>query len=238
MRYLIYFRYDGTLFHGFQSQKDFKSVQCTLEQAISKVLGLDIEIKGSGRTDAGVHAICQAAHFDYDGCINKNIIGRINEELNGDIVIFKYKLVSNDFHARHSVKKKIYVYKINNGIYQSNYDGFFYQIKYKLDIKTMKNVSKLFIGYHNFRNFVSGYRDDYNTYIYNIKIKRQKDIITMEFVGTGFYRYMVRHLVGALLDVGRGKVDEDLIKKLLNNSIDKESSVAPADGLYLMKVVY
>lgn len=239
MRYLIKFSYDGTKFHGFQRQNDVKSVQKTLEDALSKVFGVEIVIKGSGRTDAGVHALDQGAHFDYDGKVAIKEIDRLNEILNNEIIIKKCMKVSNDFHARHSVKKKTYVYKINNGKYRKDYDGYYYQVKYPLDIRKMRKASKLFIGVHDFHNFVSGFRVNYTTCIYKISIKKHGDIILMKFIGAGFYRYMVRHLVGALLDVGRGKVDINVIENmLLNENLNKKLSIVPADGLYLVEVDY
>ena len=237
MRYLIRFSYDGTLFHGFQRQNDVKSVQKTLEDALSKILGVEIVIKGSGRTDAGVHALNQCAHFDYDGKITNKEIFKLNEILNDEIVIKNCKKVPNDFHARHNVKKKTYVYKINNGMYKKDYEGYYFQVKYPLDLKEMKKASKLFIGVHDFHNFVSGFRVDYTTCIYKINIKRRGDIVLMKFVGAGFYRYMVRHLVGALLDVGRGKVDINVIENMLLNE-NKKLSIVPADGLYLEKIEF
>ena len=239
MRYLIKFSYDGTKFHGFQRQNDVKNVQKTLEDALSKILDTEIVIKGSGRTDAGVHALGQCAHFDYDGKFTSKKVYELNKILNNEIVIKNCKKVGNNFHARHSVKKKTYVYKINNGKYRKDYDGYYYQVKYPLDIRKMRKASKLFIGVHDFHNFVSGFRVNYTTCIYKISIKKHGDIILMKFIGAGFYRYMVRHLVGALLDVGRGKVDINVIENmLLNESLNKKLSIVPADGLYLVEVDY
>ena len=107
MRYLIKFGYDGTKFHGFQRQNDVKNVQGTLENVLSKVLKSNILIKGSGRTDAGVHAHMQCAHFDYDGSVSNKDIDKINILLNNEIIINKISVVSNDFHARRNVIKKI-----------------------------------------------------------------------------------------------------------------------------------
>lgn len=239
MRYLIKFSYDGTKFHGFQRQNNVKSVQKTLEDALSKLLGVEIVIKGSGRTDAGVHALGQCAHFDYDGKVTIKEIQKLNEMLREEITIKKVRKVDNEFHARHSVKKKTYVYKINNGRYKDNYEGYYFQVKYPLDIKKMKKASKLFVGVHDFHNFVSGFRVDYTTCIYKINIKKHGDIILMKFIGAGFYRYMVRHLVGALLDVGRGKVNSNVIENmLLNENLNKKLSIVPAAGLYLVGVDY
>lgn len=239
MRYLISFSYDGTLFHGFQRQKNVKNVQGLLEQTLSNYFGQDILIKGSGRTDAGVHASCQCAHFDTSNNVTWKDISHINKLLNGEIVINKLKRVSSDFHARHDVKRKTYVYKINTGKYKNAYEGYYYQIKYNLDIKKMREASKCFVGVHDYKNFVSGYRDDYESVIYKIKINKFGNILILKFVGAGFYRYMVRHLVGALVDVGKGKTDVSTIAMMIDNEeFTKKLSVVPACGLYLTDIKY
>ena len=172
MRYLIKFSYDGTKFHGFQRQNDVKNVQGTLEHVLSDVLESDIVIKGAGRTDAGVHAITQCAHFDVDRKIKKEDINIINRLLNGEIKIKKWQVVNSNFHARHDVKRKKYVYKLNIGEFDKDKEGYYYQIKYKLDFSLMKRVMKLYVGTHDFRNFVSGPKIDYTTTIYKTRIKR------------------------------------------------------------------
>lgn len=239
MRYLIRFSYDGALFHGFQRQKDVKNVQGTLENVLSEYFQENIVIKGSGRTDAGVHAKGQCAHFDVDKLLVKNDIKNINELLKGEIVIKSYKKVSNNFHARHSVKKKTYIYKVNNGEFRNDFVGYYYQVRYKYDMKLMKKACKILKGCHDYHNFVSGKRDNYETYIYNIKIRKNKDMIIFKFEGTGFYRYMVRHLVGAILDVGRGKSSLEELSRMVNDSnYDRKLSIVPADGLILEKIKY
>ena len=239
MRYLIKFSYDGIKFHGFQRQKNEKNVQGTLEKVLSGVLEESIVIKGSGRTDAGVHAKAQCSHFDVNKKITKEDINIINRILNEEIVIKNYKLVKNDFHARHDVKYKKYVYKLNIGDFDKAKEGYYYQKKLKLDFSSMKKAIKLFIGTHDFRNFVSGLRHDYTTTIYKVKIKKKGNLVLFEFVGIGFYRYMVRHLVGALLDVGRGKAQVIDIKRMLDNPlVEKSLSVVPAEGLYLINVKF
>ena len=239
MRYLIKFSYDGTKFDGFQRQNDVKNVQGSLEHVLSDVLESDIVIKGAGRTDAGVHAITQCAHFDVDRKIKKEDINIINRLLNGEIKIKKWQVVNSNFHARHDVKRKKYVYKLNIGEFDKDKEGYYYQIKYKLDFSLMKRVMKLYVGTHDFRNFVSGPRIDYTTTIYKTRIKRRRDTVFFEFVGIGFYRYMVRHLVGAILDVGRGKAKVVDVERMLENPlIIKSLSVVPADGLYLVDIKY
>lgn len=238
MRYLIKFSYDGTFFKGFQRQKDVPSVQGTLESVLSNYFNKEIVIKGSGRTDAGVHANNQGAHFDVDKKITSNDLALINEALKGEIIINKIKRVPDDFHARFNAVEKTYMYKVYLGKDNSKI-GYYYQINYGLDMKKMLSVAKLLVGTHDFHNFVSGERDDYTSTIFNIKIKKKRNVITFIFKGFGFYRYMVRHLVGAIIDVGRGKATIEDVKYMLNNpNIPKNLSVVPADGLYLVDIKY
>lgn len=238
MRYLMTFSYDGSLFHGFQRQKDVKNVQGTLEKALSDYFEREIVIKGSGRTDAYVHAFGQCAHFDINRAICFNDKLKLNKILAGEIIIKKLKRVDDSFHARFSVKSKTYCYVINTDKEQKN-DKCYFSSFFKLDLKKMKNASKMFIGTHDFQNYVSGKRDDYITHISKIKISKKKNLIKMTFVGSGFYRYMVRHLAGALYDVGRGKVNENTLKDMLDNpSISKQLTVMVPNGLYLVKIKY
>ena len=239
MRYLIKFGYDGCKFHGFQRQSNVKNVQGLLESVLSDYLNENILINGAGRTDAGVHAISQCASFDTEKVLSRRDIKIINEKLNGDIFIKSLKKVANTFHARHSALEKTYLYKINIGVFDTNKEGYYYQLKRNLDIKLMQDACKIFIGTHDFRNYVSGYRDDYTSTIFKVKLQKRKDIILIEFRGIGFYRYMVRHLVGAIIDVGKEKVSIDTLKDMLENpNTQKQLSVAPACGLYLINIKY
>ena len=239
MRYLIRFSYDGTKFHGFQRQNTEKNVQSTLENIFSKELDENIVIKGAGRTDAGVHALDQCAHFDTNKVLTKDIIAKINNILEPDLVIKSFEEVPGDFHARHNVKEKTYVYKIINGPLKDNEVGYYLSVNKSLDINMMKEACKIFDGTHDFRNYVSGLRDDYVSTIHSVKLSTHDNKIEIEFRGIGFYRYMVRHLVGAILDVGKGRVDLDTVKYLLEHpEIDKKLSVAKANGLYLTNISY
>ncbi len=239
MRYLIKFSYDGKKFHGFQRQKNVKNVQSTLENALSEALNETILIKGSGRTDAGVHAKCQCASFDIKKNIKPYTLKGIKIMLKNEIVIKKLRRVNDNFHARHNVKEKTYVYKIYNAKYNSNYEGYYYQIAYKLDLKKMRQVGRLLIGTHDYHNFVSGIRDNYVSTIFDIKLKKRGNFITLTFRGVGFYRYMVRHLVGAIIDVGRGRATIDEVNEMLDfPDKHKNLSVVPADGLYLWRIKY
>ena len=237
MKYLMTFGYDGSNFNGFQRQKDVKNVQGTIEKELSKILNSPIIIKGSGRTDAGVHAINQCAHFEYPKVNTHKLKKELNKSFNNEIIVKSIKKVDSDFHARFSVKYKEYYYVLNCSRNKRN-DKYFYTTYKNLDINKMKEAANLFIGCHDFRNFVSGKRDDYTTYIKSIKIVEKKDLIIMKFKGVGFYRYMVRHLAGSIYDVGRGKLELKELQKLIDKKVIKESSVLPAYGLYLVKIWY
>lgn len=237
MRYLIEMSYDGSKYYGFQRQNNLRSVQKDLEDELSKYLNCDIKIKGAGRTDRGVHAHGQRAHFDFDNKINiKDLKKYLNTNLK-DLRIKNIKQVTDEVHSRFSVKKKCYSYKIsfNKNDYNSNY------VTYQkiLDVKLMKEASKQFLGVHNFQNFVSGTRDNYECIIYKIKFKKMFNKLTIYFYGKSFYRYMVRNMVGALIDVGKYKVDPIRITQLLSmEKTDKMLSTAPAKGLTLEKIYY
>ncbi len=238
MRYLIKFSYDGTKFKGFQRQKEYKNVQGTIEKVLSNYFKEEIIIKGSGRTDAKVHALNQGAHFDITKKVTNKEIKEINKLFNHEIKINSIRQVKDDFHARYNVIEKTYQYKIYIGKDKSK-EGYFYQINYDLDINKMRSAAEIFIGTHDFQNFVSGNRDDYITTINSIKIRKAKNIVIFTFKGIGFYRYMVRHLVGALIDIGKGKVEKEVLISMLNNpKIDKKLNVAPAEGLYLIDIKY
>ena len=240
MRYLVELSYDGSNFNGFQRLNDERSVQAELEHALSIINKADVEVKGAGRTDKGVHALGQRAHFDLDVDVPiDRLKTALNDILPGDIRIISIEKVTQDFHARFNVTKKVYEYKINTGEYDVFKNNYYYQYKYDFNIDIFKEVASLFIGVHNFKNFVSGERDNYEAIIYNIDINKDNDIITITFEGKSFYRYMVRNLVGAMLDVARCKATIEDVKNMLNNyDIDKHLSCAPANGLYLNKIYY
>ncbi len=235
MKVMMAISYDGSLFHGFQRQNKVKNVQSSLEDALTKFYKESILVKGAGRTDAGVHAKYQVVHFET----NKDIKGLkryLNNNLK-DIKVKKIKKVSDDFHARHSVKNKTYLYKIDlSGEKDSRYYGI---VKNNIDLKKMQEASLLFLGTHDFRNFVAGERLDYTSTILNIHIYKIGSTIYLKFKGIGFYRYMVRNLVGALIEVGKGKIDKSVIKDMLN-SFEKEKRLPTAspNGLYLIKINY
>ena len=238
MRVKIIFSYDGSKFNGFQRLNKERTIQKEIETALTRIFNEKIEIKGSGRTDAKVHADNQVAHFDINEKHNK-LKQLLNNELLPDIFIKKLSYVDNNFHARKSSKKKEYIYKINLGPYKASLNDYYFQPNYKLDISLMKEASRYLIGTHDFHNFVSGQRNSYITTIYSITFVKTMGKLEIHFIGAGFYRYMVRNLVGALLEIGKYKERMDILAKMLDNlDISITMPTAPAEGLYLHKVWY
>lgn len=242
MRLLMTVSYDGTNFYGYQKQPNKRTIQEEIEKQLTRInSNKKVNISASGRTDRNVHAINQKIHFDMD-VKNINTLKRsLNKLIPEDIYIKDIVEVSEDFHARFSVKKKIYEYKINLGEYNPIERNYVYQLNKKIDIESMKKASKYFLGEHNFRAFtkVDEEKDDYVRYIYNINFQLEKNVLIISFEGNGFLRYMVRNLVGSLIDVGLKKMAVDDIKIILESMDRKKAGLqAPACGLYLKDVIY
>lgn len=240
MRYLITVSYDGSKFYGFQKLKNNKSVQGELEKALTKINKSEVLVKGSGRTDRGVHAMGQRCHFDLSIDITpERLVNALNSLVMPDIYIKDCKIVNDDFHARFNVKEKIYRYTINLGEFEVIRDNYVYNYCHELDIKEIKKASKCLIGKHSFKAFVSGERDNYDSEIYEIKFVIHNKYLNIIFKGKSFYRYMVRNLVGALILVGQGKISKDDLKEMLDSGEKLYTYMTvPANGLYLERVEY
>ena len=239
MNFVIEIAYDGSKFFGFQRLNEEKSVQKALEEALTIINKQSVEVKGAGRTDRGVHANGQCVSFKLDVDIDANGLKRaLNSLLKPYIYVKDVKEVNDNFHARFSVIKKKYIYKINLGEFNPQLEDYVYQSEYKLDIDKMKEVAKLYLGVHDFHNFVSGDREDSTCIVYDIKFYEKDNILNIEFEGKSFYRYMVRNLVGMMIEVGRGKDDISRVKEMLESTENMPGYTAPASGLYLEKIEY
>lgn len=240
------FSYDGSKYYGYQKQPRKKTVQGEIERALKQISGgKSISISASGRTDAGVHAYNQKAHFDMDTTISTNKLKcAINSLIPDDIYIKNIEVVDDNFHSRFNVKAKEYVYKINVGMYNPIEKDYVFQYNKKLDIPEIERALKYIEGTHNFKSFVKvdEEKDDYvRTIIQTSLIRDIKNVnmITISILGTGFMRYMVRNIVGYLIEVGEGKhKSEDIIEVLKFEDRTKSGICAPACGLYLKDVYY
>lgn len=242
MRYLITFSYDGSKYFGYQKQKGVNSVQEDLEKVLSLIKNKPVSVCASGRTDAGVHANGQCAHFDIDINITPDKLkNALNGLLNGNIYVKSVVEVPDTFHARFDVKQKEYIYKINTGEYSPIYKDYIYQYCKPLDVDSMKTAIKSFEGEHNFKSFTKANVETNNfaRTIYSTAVTKDNDIITIKFVGNGFMRYMVRNMVGFLIEIGEGKRNiSDVNSVLLEEDRTKAGKTAPPEGLYLNKVTY
>lgn len=242
MRYLIKFSYDGTNYCGFQTQAGLNTIQERLEEALSKVNDKPTKIVATGRTDKGVHALCQCGHADIDVNINEYKLKRaLNSNLPEDIHVIETKQVSDDFHARYNIKNKEYRYIISLGEYNPLERNYVFQYNYKLDVEAMKKAIKYFEGKHDFRAFVTDNKEKENCVrtIFQTDIVEDQDKIIIKFIGDGFLRYQVRNMVGYLIKVGEDKVSpESVIEVIESKDRTKSGKTAPAEGLYLYNVEY
>lgn len=241
MRIKITLAYDGTNYYGYQHQPGHITVQDTFEDALEIIAKERIKTVASGRTDAHVHALGQVLHFDT--VINmkeNNWMRALNSLLPLDIRVKKVEFVSNDFHARFSAIKKEYRYyiKLNEyDLFKNNYSAYYE----KLDVDKMDIAIKDFIGEHDFLSF-SRYVDKKPTIktIYEAKINRlDNDMLEIIFIGNGFLKYMVRIMVGTLIDIGLNRKSVEDIKLIFSyKDRAKASKTASPNGLFLYKVSY
>ena len=244
-RYQIIIEYDGTNFVGWQSQINGKSVQKEIEKILSKILREKIKIYGSGRTDAGVHAKNQSAHFDYGNNIfNKyKLISSLNYFLNKKNISIKKIIKKNHkFHARFSAKEREYEYVILNRNASPVLDkNKVWHLRSNLDINLLKKASKKLIGRHNFNAFRSSNCQAVSPIrtLKKIKITKKNEKIFFVLRSKSFLKNQVRSIVGCLKYVGEKKWNiKDLEKVLKSKNRKYCSPPAPAQGLYLSKVIY
>lgn len=246
MRYFITFSYDGSDFKGYQKQPRSRTVQGELEKVLKKINGgVEVSVVASGRTDAGVHAINQKAHFDFDQDIEKDkLLKSINSMLPEDIYVKSIEQVSDNFHARYNATGKEYIYQINMGDYNPLERKYVYQHNSKLDVVEMQRAMKYLEGTHSFKAFVCA-DDERENYVRTLSqtniIRDLKDVskITLVFVGNGFMRYMVRNMVGTLIEIGEGKRrSEEIIDIIKSEDRTRAGKTAEAQGLFLKNVFY
>ncbi len=243
MRYLLKFSYDGTLFHGFEKQDNYRTIQGEMENVLKYINNKqDTKLVASGRTDKGVHAKEQTAHVDISVNITPlKLKMAMNSLLPNDIHVISCMVVDENFHARYMVKEKIYEYKLNMGEFDPIARNYIYQINKKLDVSLMRGSVKYFLGVHDFKAFTPSKdkRASYVREIYFADIKKDGDILTFTFRGNGFIKYQIRNMVGLLIQIGLHKTDKDDILKILegkNRSVGYRT--AHPEGLYLVKVIY
>ena len=241
-KYKCIVSYDGHNYMGFQIQEELPTVELEINNALIKLVGHEIKIYPSGRTDRGVHARGQVIHFELENDIPpKGITAGLNAFLPADIHIESTEYADADFHARFSAKSKEYRYYINISNYDPltiNYAPF---IK-NLNIEAMKDAIKLFEGKHDFKGFASASidkRKDTVKEIYHTEINEINGYLEFVWVGSGFLKYQIRRMMGLLVEIGRGKEKKEMITYVLEKK-DPKISHRSLDGcgLYLIKVNY
>ena len=235
-------QYDGMKYCGWQKQPNSPGIQGTIEYAIYEITKEKVNITGSGRTDAGVHALGQVANFKTNSSIPVDRIpNALNAKLPKDISIVDCQEVSQEFHSRYSATGKIYRYLIYNKPYRSPlYKDTSYHVRYNLDVNKMRSEAKSLLGTHDFRGFMcsgSSVKDTVRT-IRNITIEQNEDLIVLEVEGNGFLYNMVRIIVGTLVDIGRGRIDKSMEEIIASQDRGEAGHTAPAHGLFLKKVHY
>lgn len=241
-RFKLFIEYKGTRYSGWQKQENAKTIQGTIVKAAREIFGDEfIDIQGSGRTDSGVHALCQIAHLDAKTVLAPEIIRmKLNDLLPHDINILEVEKATQNFHARHDAKSRSYIYQISKRrtAFGKNY---VWWIKDKLDFKKMEAASKLFTGMHDFSSFSDDDPDEKSTKVLidDIQMKEEGDLILIRIVGSHFIWKMVRRIVGVLVEVGRGrKSEKDIMNYLSKKSDEVAKFTAPPSGLFLEKVLY
>ncbi len=242
-RYKITVSYLGTNYCGWQTQKNGESVQAVLERAFSELFGADTAVTGSGRTDAGVHAIGQVAHFDAETSIPANKIPfAVNTTLPEDIRVTACEIVDDKFHARFCAKEKTYVYRLYIAPHSNPLkSATAAHIPVRLDIDAMQRAARQIEGTHDFKCFEAAGSTVKNTVrtVKEVKIEVNGEDIAVYVTGNGFLYNMVRIIVGTLVDVGKGKIAADDVADIITSGDrTRAGKTLPAQGLCLVSVIY
>jgi len=236
--------YDGTNYLGWQVQPKGPTIQGVLEEKVGLLTGAPVQLFGSGRTDSGVHALGQVAHFKTESRMNILTMQRaLNSLVPPDIVIQKVEEVEDSFHARKHSKSKVYEYRIlNRNLRSAFHRGYVWYIPQKLNFMEMKKAARSLVGEHDFSAFrtVGSPTRTAVRRVTRAEWKRGRDgLIRFEIEANGFLKQMVRSIIGTLVEVGKGKMKAADLRKILNSKDRKEAGpTAPARGLFLKEVKY
>lgn len=242
--FLLVIEYDGTNFHGWQIQKDRRTIQGEIENVLKIMTRQDITVNGSGRTDAGVHALAQVANFHCDTHITPEAFRNgLSSLLPEGIVIKVCRQVDPDFHARFNVRHKTYRYHIiNKSLPVAIGRQYAWHVRQKMDLEAMRDAARHLVGTHDYKTFeaVGSPRSHTVRSVFKADfIKSDNDYLVFEITADGFLRYMVRKIVGTLVDVGLGRTTQDEFQAFLfSKDSSRSRATAPPHGLFLMQVNY
>ncbi len=236
--------YEGTRYQGWQKQETSENtIQGKFEKLLSLMCEEEITIQGSGRTDAGVHALGQVANFHTHSTMStREMLAYMNQYLPEDIAVVEVEEVPERFHSRLNAKGKRYTYRVwNSSIPNVFWRRFAYTMPEKLDLQAMREAAEYLLGEHDFKSFTSTKKGKKSTVrrIDRITIQKEGDLITFTFEGNGFLYHMVRILTGTLLEVGRGKRSPQFIPELIDaKNREFAGELVPGKGLILEEVYY
>ena len=242
MRFKLTIEYAGTRYSGWQTQKNARTIQGEIERAIKAAAGApEFELYGSGRTDAGVHALAQVAHLDLTTQIAPDaLMRRINDELPADINILRIQKVRHTFHARHSARSRSYIYQVATRR-TAFAKPFVWWVKDDLDVIRMRAVASRLVGFHDFRSFSDDDPSVKSTKVRlsTLDIHELEALLLFRVEGSHFIWKMVRRLVGVIVEVGRGGLTVDEAVAMLSSDTEAPAKLtAPASGLFLEQVRY
>jgi tRNA pseudouridine38-40 synthase len=249
VNYKLLLQYDGTEFHGWQIQEDLRTVQGELTRALSLIDGRSVNVHGSGRTDAGVHAEGQVASVEIQREISpEKLRAAINANIDRDVRVLSVETVPDDFHARYSALGKTYIYRIINGpVISPFWWRYAHQEARPLDLDRMRTSAELLLGKHDWTAFSAAQSDveDRIRTVTHVEItekldeRSQSPLIEVRVSAEGFLRYMVRTIAGTLMAAGRGELSRDAIIRAVETGARPTAAVtAPACGLTLLSVRY
>jgi tRNA pseudouridine38-40 synthase len=241
-RFKLIIEYAGTRYSGWQKQKNARTVQGELERAVAAVTGeRAFDCQGSGRTDAGVHAVMQVAHLDLrKGLPPEALRRRLNDELPSDVTILAATQAPHRFHARHSATARSYLYQVSRRR-TAFAKSYVWWVKEPLDLRRMRDAARLFVGLHDFRSFTDDDPDEKSMMVTmeEVAVGESGDLLLVRILGSHFLWKMVRRMVGVLIAVGRGALDAtDVARFLAERSAEPARLTAPASGLFLERVFY
>jgi len=244
MRYFLELTYNGTRFCGYQEQPKQITIQSEIERGLSTLLRTPTKIVGCGRTDSGVHALQYIAHFDATKELTKDFVYHLNSLLSKDIVCYKLTEVAEDAHARYDATSRSYQYVmdlVQNPFRQET--AYYCRYGNQLDIDKMQAAAKLLLNYTDFTTFCKS-RTDSKTNLCDLRqsewiFNEKEQQLVYKVTSNRFLRGMIRLIVGMCINVGKGNIPLELVKKAMDEQITLKSALsAPAEGLFLMDIKY